>query len=515
MDVLDKTGVGTLWSICKTKFALAGHTHTKVGDGSIIIYPMASNEVNFGGSNKESTIYFGYRKMDDRPVPTNFVFGGIGTATLTAAKFKGALEGNASTASNASKVNGHTVNADVPSGAKFTDTNTWRGIQNNLTSNSTSDSLSAAQGKVLKGLIDGKANSSDLSSYAKKNEVVKSVNIMSFGDTHSGFTPTIIVEDGNGLQTSLTIDKASSSINGLMSIKDKNKLDFFDTSKVKNGVDVSKLFTAYGLAPILPNYGTESMSVAFNTVGGDMPSFEIVAAKADAAGLMSSKDKIKLDGIATGANKYTLPVASATTLGGIKVSANKNGDAFPICVNNDGLAHTKINGLNTNTDGSVESVFTTNPNDDTFAEYSATEIHLGINEVDFSVDFPYKSGTFALTSDCLSLKKGSAYLDSTNGFGIDFTSAQQIVLLDASNNYNISDWYDQSSIGNVLDMYPCGLMGGKLSSGNHKNLFKVMQLTQGGPKLTSINDFELKYNVHVRLIHIDEGVLVCPYTLNY
>ena len=40
---------------------------------------------------------------------------------------------------------------------KFTDTNTWRGIQNNLTSDSTSDSLSAAQGKVLKGLIDGKA----------------------------------------------------------------------------------------------------------------------------------------------------------------------------------------------------------------------------------------------------------------------------------------------------------------------------------------------------------------------
>lgn len=27
MQVLDRTGVGTLWSICKTKFALAGHTH--------------------------------------------------------------------------------------------------------------------------------------------------------------------------------------------------------------------------------------------------------------------------------------------------------------------------------------------------------------------------------------------------------------------------------------------------------------------------------------------------------
>ena len=36
-------------------------------------------------------------------------------------------------------------------------TNTWRGIQNNLTSNSTTDSLSAAQGKALKALVDGKA----------------------------------------------------------------------------------------------------------------------------------------------------------------------------------------------------------------------------------------------------------------------------------------------------------------------------------------------------------------------
>lgn len=60
---------------------------------------------------------------------------------------------------NAATVNKHTVNSDVPSGAKFTDTNTWRGIQNNLTSDSTTDSLSAAQGKALKGLVDGKAAS--------------------------------------------------------------------------------------------------------------------------------------------------------------------------------------------------------------------------------------------------------------------------------------------------------------------------------------------------------------------
>ena len=53
-----------------------------------------------------------------------------------------------------------TIQVKVPSNAKFTDTNTWRGIQDNLTSTAKDQSLSANQGKVLKGLVDGKASSS-------------------------------------------------------------------------------------------------------------------------------------------------------------------------------------------------------------------------------------------------------------------------------------------------------------------------------------------------------------------
>ena len=99
------------------------------------------------------------------------------TGTLKANTFKGNLSGNASTATALTSSAGsatqpvyfsggkpvactYTLGKSVPSNAVFTDTNTWRGIQNNLTSDSTSDSLSAAQGKVLKGLVDGKANTS-------------------------------------------------------------------------------------------------------------------------------------------------------------------------------------------------------------------------------------------------------------------------------------------------------------------------------------------------------------------
>lgn len=73
------------------------------------------------------------------------------------------------------------------------DTNTWRGIQNNLTSDSTSDSLSAAQGKVLKGLIDGKADSTHThSDYVTKNAASTVNAAITFGKsyTYGIFTST-------------------------------------------------------------------------------------------------------------------------------------------------------------------------------------------------------------------------------------------------------------------------------------------------------------------------------------
>ena len=75
---------------------------------------------------------------------------------------------------------------------------TWRGVQNNLTSDSTTDSLSAAQGKVLKGLIDththkyagsssagGAANSADKLSTKRTIEVTGAAS-----STPTGFDGT-------------------------------------------------------------------------------------------------------------------------------------------------------------------------------------------------------------------------------------------------------------------------------------------------------------------------------------
>ena len=70
--------------------------------------------------------------------------------------------------------------ANVTSALGYTPptTNTWRGIQNNLTSDSTTDSLSAAQGKVLKDLVDGKA----AASHTHKEATTSSAGLMSAAD---------------------------------------------------------------------------------------------------------------------------------------------------------------------------------------------------------------------------------------------------------------------------------------------------------------------------------------------
>lgn len=660
MNVLDKTGVGLLWSICKTKFALKNHSHnylplsggTLTGDLLFSDSGTTFRQIKGtcggndfwrigGGATKESAGFMEIATAENATEPIYVrqyigVFATIKrTATLldangntsfpgivAAAKFKGALEGNASTASNASKVNGHTVNADVPSGAKFTDTNTWRGIQDNLTSTSTSDSLSANQGKVLKGLVDGKANSSHTHTWSQvtgapstatrwpswgevtgkpssftpsshthddryytESEInsklaAKAVNITLGADvdlnkiiapgfyncgggnsilnkpsgvdaiglivTHNAsgsFYTQILTTNSKdtyrrtclsgtwsawtqdkytdtntwrGIQNNLTSNSTSDSLSAAQGKVLKGLID----SKA-NSSDLSSYAQksqAIASIDIIENYYSDQKHIRprfyIQKADGDESTLDIEDASTEKSGLMSCYDKSKLGGIQAGANKYTLPVASSTTLGGIKVATKATGTQWPICIDGNGIAYAHINGLSQGYDNSIDSLLVVD-SDDHSAKYGYNGIDVGMSDsASHHIDFPSKSGTFALTSDCLSSKKGSVYPGSANGFSINFTSAQQIVLLDTSGNYNISDWYNQSSIGNVLDMYPCGLMGGKLSS-EHKGLLKVMKPTQGGPKLTSIDSLDLQYNIHVRLIHIDNGVLVCPYTLNY
>lgn len=87
-----------------------------------------------------------------------------------------------------------------------------------------------------------------------------------------------------------------------------------------------------------------------NLAGGSLHA----AATGATAGFMSATDKSKLDGIAAGANDYTLPIASAGTLGGVKVGAGLGIDgAGVLSVTGGGGGGIVITGMQLNNIGQV------------------------------------------------------------------------------------------------------------------------------------------------------------------
>lgn len=142
-----------LRAVNKTQFAQASHSHTisnisDIGNASVKYATSAgsansvawSNVSGKPGSLPASDVY-SWAKASSKP-------------SYSWSEISGRPSSLPANGGNASTVNGHTVNANVPAGAVFTDTNTWRPCVNNLTSDSTDQSLSAAQGKILKDKLD-------------------------------------------------------------------------------------------------------------------------------------------------------------------------------------------------------------------------------------------------------------------------------------------------------------------------------------------------------------------------
>lgn len=116
----------------------------------------------------------------------------------------------------------------------------------------------------------------------------------------------------------------------------------------------------YGPTQIEANGGAISLPSTSGTLALD------TVATTSAKGLMSASDKSKLDGIAAGANKYTLPTATASALGGVKSSttgttANRD---YMVQVNSDGTMKVNVPWTDTNTQVTVDSAMSstsTNP----------------------------------------------------------------------------------------------------------------------------------------------------------
>lgn len=162
----------------KGNYAVASHTHNYAGSGSAGGSANSAVKLDSSAGSAIQPVYF----KDGKPVATTYA-----------------------------------LNKTVPADAKFTDTNTWRGIQNNLTSDSTDQSLSAAQGKALKTLVDGKA---PISHTHKKSQITDFPSSMPASDVYAWAKAA----------TKPSYTKAEVGLGNVDNTTDKNKNVKFATS---------------------------------------------------------------------------------------------------------------------------------------------------------------------------------------------------------------------------------------------------------------------------------------------
>ena len=172
---------------------------------------------------------------------------------------------------------------------KYTDTNSWRGIQNNLTSDSTTDSLSAAQGKALKALVDGKAAASHTHT---KSQI-------------TDFPTSLPASDVSAWA------KASTKPSYAWSEITSKPSTFAPSSHSHNafGKATADAAGSAGFVPA-PAKGQQGLYLRGDGSWATPTNTTYGAASQTAAGLMSAADKKKLDGVATGANAYSHPTSS-------------------------------------------------------------------------------------------------------------------------------------------------------------------------------------------------------------
>lgn len=128
-------------------------------------------------------------------------------------------------------------------------------------------------------------------------------------------------------------------------------------------------------------HDANDLYLSFDDINGDsLTTFNINAATGSTAGVMTSKDKKKLDGIAEGANNYSLPTASSTLKGGITLGYSQNGKNYPVVLDSTGKAYVNVPWIDTNT------TYDLSP----YAKKSEAIGLIDVNESANAVDFEYK-----------------------------------------------------------------------------------------------------------------------------
>lgn len=153
-------------------------------------------------------------------------------------------------------IGSHTLDLRNGSNTTLTNTNgvvtinsTWRPVVDNLTSDSTTSSLSAKQGKVLKALIDGKSNSDHNHDgrYVKKSGDTMQ-GVLTIDTTNFGALTIKRNDDANGASIQF---RGKSSVYGYIGLNNSTKDKQFlrwgsDTSRVYTILDTSSTYISNG-----------------------------------------------------------------------------------------------------------------------------------------------------------------------------------------------------------------------------------------------------------------------------
>jgi len=204
-----------------------------------------------------------------------------------------------------------------------------------------------------------------------------------------------ITQDGELSSANTTYGLVTQSVAGLMSGGDKTKLDGIDTSANNYSLPIAAASTLGGI-----KVGT---NLSIDGSGVLTPSYPNASQIVD--GLMSNADKTKLDGIDTNANNYSLPTASSSVLGGIRIGTNLSIDGSGVVSSADTTyadATTTVAGLMSTADKTKLDGIDTNANNYSLPTASAsvlggikigTNLSIDVNGVVDSTDTTYVDAT--------------------------------------------------------------------------------------------------------------------------
>lgn len=154
-----------------------------------------------------------------------------------------------------------------------------------------------------------------------------------------------------------------------------------------------------------------TISIDFIKADGSETNVDIPSASHTSAGVMTSNDKDKLDGIAANANNYTLPTATTAALGGIKTNYTNNGKNYKVDVDSNGNAYVNVPWTDTKTD--ISKCVTLTEESQTFDSNKTLSFN---NDKGLYISIPNSTGS-------------SRFIFTKNGFDVNISSTTGLRLL--------------------------------------------------------------------------------------